>query len=137
MIMNFFHSIFTNKFYEESLEWDDDFIIQRRDKFSPLSWKKYEKRKFIDTELVDKILIFLDIISQETWEPLNCFYYNEQENFIKVTSGKLSYQDRLLFYAYFIFVTSHAEHAKDAKSSLIFDKYQELKDWMRVIYNLV
>ncbi len=134
MIMNLFHSIFTNKFYEDNKDWDDDFIIQRQDKFIPLSCKKYIERDLLNTEIVEQISIFLDIISMETWEPLECFYYSEQKNFIKITSGSPSYQDRLLFYAYFIFIISHTNCQNN---SINFDKYQELYDWMRVIYNLV
>ena len=135
IIMNLIHSILTNKFYKENDEWNDDFIIQGRRFFIPLSCKKYIDHKVLDQDILTNITKFLNVISSDgDLLPEGFFYYNEKQLFDKITSGSPTYQDRLMFYAYFSYIGFHTKYENN---TWIFNHKEHLKDWMRVIYNLV
>ena len=130
MIMNLFHLIFTNTFYEykKNTDWSE-FIKPSQQQYPPLSCKRYIATEVISNDSVKDISVFLDIISSSSNNDIT-------ELFAKSVSGSPAYEHRLLFYAYFTFITYHSVYNEVSKN-FEFNKDNELKEWIRIINNLV
>ena len=128
IIMNFFHIVFINVFYEKDRpKTKSDFIHPNITK--PLSCKEYSELEVITQGSIEDIIVFLDIIKNDDKTQklyLDGFgYYSETEIFNKVLNNKLEYKDRLRFYAYYKYIVKQKQANEE-----------ELKEWMRVIHNL-
>jgi hypothetical protein len=92
---------------------------------------KYEELNCFNQNLIIRLIEVLDLIYGEGLvdNQINPYlkeqyYYSEEKTFKKVIANSASYDDKLRFYAFYIYVSKNKDQA-------------DLIAWMRVVYNLV
>jgi len=99
-------------------------------KVRSLSFQKYNSLGCISEGLVEYLISMMDLLYNKGLndKKLNPYlvsnhYYSEDEVFRKVIANNTNYQEKLCFYAFYIYLEKGRSEA-------------ELLEWMRVVYNL-
>lgn len=105
-------------------------LFARNGRLELLTLSQYEELGCLNKEFIIRLISFLDLIYRGglVKNKINSYldtdyYYNEQRTFKNVLKNDASYDDKLRFYAFYNYV---------AKSPTD----EELKEWLRVIFNL-
>ncbi len=95
------------------------------------TFSKYRELDCFNQGLIVRLIEVLDLIysvglSDNKITPYleDSYYYSEEKTFERIVSNYASYDDKLRFFAFYTYLAKN-------------DDLSELKDWMRVIYNLV
>ena len=102
----------------------------RNGRLEPLTLSQYEELRCLNKEFIIRLISYLDLIYRDglVENKINRYldtdnYYNEHKTLKNVLKNDASYDDKLRFYAFYNYV---------AKSPTD----EELKEWLRVIFNL-
>lgn len=135
--MNFFRLIImyecllNNRSSTDFLTLVTDALLGDQGRLKEPSLSKYEELNCFSQNLIIRFIQFIDLICDKGLVnnkiPLymaETYYYAEEETFKRIISNSASYDDKLRFFAFY----SYLAKSKDMG---------ELKNWIRVIYNLV
>ncbi|WP_394185322.1 DUF262 domain-containing protein [Pseudoalteromonas tetraodonis] len=105
-------------------------LFGRNGRLEPLTLSQYEELGCLNKGFIIRLISFLDLIYRGglVESKINSYldtdnYYNEHKTFKNVLKNDASYDDKLRFYAFYNYV---AKPSTD----------EELKEWLRVIFNL-
>ena len=135
-LMNFIRLVIANHYLIKNRD-SGEALINARSTFlgqggrlQPLYLSQYEELGCFTQELIIYLIEFLDLIyndgvSENKITPYltDNYYYNEDKTLRKIISNESNYNEKLCFYAFYIYVAK----TKDTT---------ELMAWLRVIYNL-
>jgi hypothetical protein len=136
-LMNFFRLIIAYQFLLSNEDYPLRLAKAKSDIFAPLgrlqvlTLSKYEELNCFNQDLIISLIEVLDLVYSDGLVDnkispyLNDqYYYSEEKTFQKVIANTASYDDKLRFFAFYIYLAKQKEPS-------------ELSSWMRVIYNLI
>ena len=135
--MNFFRLIImyqcllNNRASTDFLTQATDALLGDQGRLKELSLSKYEELNCFNQNLIIRFIQIIDLICHKGLKNnkirlymAEIYYYAEEETFKRIISNGASYDDKLRFFSFYSYLIKGEDLG-------------ELKNWIRVIYNLV